>query len=153
MIAHSNAILLDELAQRSFQFITRMMLSLPRNRRRRTGNLKEMEILSLAILHQHQTMIVGDIQRILGILPAQMSRIIRSLEQKTPPLVDCAINPNDKRKIDVHLTSAGEQLLAEYVAPRVRAIGNLLAQLNHEERDNLSHLLDRLQTLSENAVE
>jgi DNA-binding MarR family transcriptional regulator len=82
-----------------------------------------------------------------------MSRIIRSLEQKTPPLVVCGINANDKRKIDVNLASAGEQLLADYVAPRVQAIGNLLAKLNDEERENLAHLLDRLQSFSEIAVE
>jgi DNA-binding MarR family transcriptional regulator len=144
MIARNGAMQLDELAQRSFQLITRMMLGLPRQRRRQQGDLKEMEYLTLAILHQHQTMIVGDIQRILGVLPAQMSRIIRSLEQKSPPLVACGINPQDKRKVDVHLTDAGEQLLAEYVAPRVRAISAMLADLTAEERENLAHLLDRL---------
>lgn len=153
MIARGSAIRLEELAQRSFQFITRLMLSLPRNRRRKTGDLKEMEFLTLSLLHQHQTMIVGDIQRILGVLPAQMSRIIRSLEQKTPPLVTCGINLQDKRKVDVHLTPSGEQLLTEYIAPRVRAIGDLLGQLKDEERDNLTHLLNRLQQLSENSAD
>jgi DNA-binding MarR family transcriptional regulator len=149
MIARGSAMRLEDLAHRSFQFITRLMLSLPRNRRRRTGDLKEMEYLTLAVLHQHRPMIVGDIQRVLGVLPAQMSRIIRSLESRTSPLVACVINPQDKRKINVHLTEAGEQLLSEYVAPRVRAIGDLLARLNDEERDDLGRLLDRLQQLSE----
>jgi MarR family transcriptional repressor of emrRAB len=146
MIAHNNGVVqLDELAYRSFQLFTRMMLGLPRHRRRQHGDLKEMEFLTLAILQQHQSMIVGDIQRILGILPAQMSRIIRALEQKQTPLVACGINPHDKRKVDVHLTPAGEQLLAEYVAPRVRAISAMLADLSEEERETLGHLLDRLQ--------
>ena len=51
-------------------------------RRRRLGDLKEVEFLTLAILQANGTMIVGDIQRILGVLPAQMSRIIRSMEQR-----------------------------------------------------------------------
>jgi CRISPR system Cascade subunit CasE len=46
-------------------------------------------------------MIVGDIQRLLGVLPAQMSRIIRSLENRDRPLIACHINPRDKRKVDV----------------------------------------------------
>src|SRR5262249_43673986 len=117
-------------------------------RRRNTGDLKEMEFLTLAILHQNPSMIVGDIQRILGVLPAQMSRLIRSLETRPTPLVACAINPRDKRKVDVHLTPAGEQVLVEYAAPRVRAIGDLLENLTDEERESLSHLLDRLHTIA-----
>ena len=152
MIARGSGIRLEELAQRAFQLITRMMLGLPRGRRR-AGSLKEMEFLTLAILHENDPMIVGDIQRILGILPAQMSRIIRSLENRTTPLVSCQINTRDKRKVDVHLTDAGAQLLSEYIAPRVRAIGDLLGQLTEEERENLAHLLERLRPLAEPPAE
>jgi DNA-binding MarR family transcriptional regulator len=151
MIARSGGIQLEELAHRSFLLITRMMLGLPRARRRNSSDLKEMEFMTLAALHQHQTMIVGDIQRILGVLPAQMSRIIRSLESRSTPLVACQINPKDKRKIDVQLTPAGEQVLAEYVLPRVRAISDLLSHLNDEERESLGHLLDRLHSLTDAA--
>jgi hypothetical protein len=42
-------------------------------------------------------------------LPAQMSRIIRSLEARERPMIVCRINPQDKRKIDVCLTAAGEK--------------------------------------------
>lgn len=151
MIARGSQLQLEELAQRSFQLITRMVLILPRRRKRSPGDLKEMEFLTLAILHQNQSMIVGDIQRILGVLPAQMSRIIRSLESRSTPLVACQINPRDKRKVDVQLTPAGEQMLGEYIAPRVRAISDLVGQLNDDERDALAHLLDRLDTLSSGA--
>jgi DNA-binding MarR family transcriptional regulator len=150
MIARSG-IQLEELAHRSFLFITRMMLSLPRSRRRDAGDLKEMEFLTLAALHQHQPMIVGDIQRILGVLPAQMSRLIRSLESRPLPLVACHINPKDKRKVNVQLTAAGEQLLSEYITPRVRVISDLLSHLTEEERESLAHLLDRLHMLTEAA--
>ncbi len=153
MIARSSQIQIEELAQRSFQLIARMVLVLPRRRKRSTGDLKEMEFLTLAILHHNQSMIVGDIQRVLGVLPAQMSRIIRSLESQATPLVACQINPRDKRKVDVHLTTAGEHMLAEYIAPRVRAISDLLSQLSDHERDNLAHLLERLDTLSERGTE
>src|SRR5688500_10499611 len=107
MIARGGGVRLAEVAERSFLLSTRLLLTLPRGRRRQHGDLKDLEFLTLAILQRHPTMIVGDIQRILGILPAQMSRLIRSLEGRTSPLVTCRINPQDKRKVDVQLTEAG----------------------------------------------
>ena len=92
----------QDLARHVFDLITQFCLATPRNRRR-AGDLKEIEFLTLTILGSHGTMIVGDIQRLLGVLPAQMSRIIRSLEDRDRPLIACRINPQDKRKIDVHL--------------------------------------------------
>ena len=146
MIARSSAVGLDELAHRSFQLFTQLSLTLPLGRRRSGGDLKEMEFLTLAILQQNRTMIVGDIQRILGILPAQMSRIIRSLEGRTMPLIACQINSHDKRKVDVTLTEAGEGALADYIGPRVGAIADLLARLSEDERESLAHLLHKLQS-------
>ena len=145
MIVKTTAVGLDELAHRSFDFFTRLSLTLPLGRRRHADDLKELEFLTLAILRQHRTMIVGDIQRILGILPAQMSRIIRSLEDHDSPLIACQINPHDKRKVDVQLTDAGEQALADYIAPRVTALAELLAKLTADEREALAELLDKLQ--------
>jgi len=145
MIARNGAVGLNELAHRAFQLFTQLSLTLPLGRRRSADEIKELEFLTLAILQHHRTMIVGDIQRILGILPAQMSRIIRSLEDRSPPLISCQINSHDKRKVDVQLSPAGEQVLAEYLAPRVAAIAELLARLSEDERDSLGHLLDRLQ--------
>src|SRR5437764_9114524 len=49
MIARGGQLQLEELAQRSFQLITRMVLILPRRRKRSPGDLKEMEFLTLAI--------------------------------------------------------------------------------------------------------
>jgi len=145
MIAKTSGVSLDELAHRSFEFFTQLSLTLPLGRRRHADDLKEVEFLTLAILRQHRTMIVGDIQRILGILPAQMSRIIRSLEGRDPPLIGCQINSHDKRKVDVRLTDAGEQALADYIAPRVSALSELLAKLSAAEREVLADLLDKLQ--------
>jgi len=51
---------IDELAERSFHLITRLLLTLPRGRLRH-GELKDLEFLTLAILQRRQRMIVGDI--------------------------------------------------------------------------------------------
>src|SRR5438552_2264390 len=115
---------LEEMAQDLFEVITHLCLVAPRSRRR-AGDLKEIEYLTLAILQERGTMIVGDIQRLLGVLPAQMSRVIRSLEARQWPLIGCRINSNDKRKIDVGLTEVGR---------RCRQVGPLQGQIEFQPR-------------------
>src|SRR5208283_1416477 len=84
MVASRPGISREEIAQEVFEVLTYLGLAtLPRNRRE--ADLKEVEFLTLAILHDRGTLIVGDIQRQLGVLPAQMSRILRSLEDRSPP--------------------------------------------------------------------
>src|SRR5262245_20364026 len=109
---------LEDIAQDLFDIFTRLGLSTLRGRRR-AGDLKEVEFLTLAILQAHGTMIVGDIQRLLGVLPAQMSRVIRALENRDRPLISCRINARDKRKIDVCLAPSGEKALLDYQGARV----------------------------------
>lgn len=139
---------LEEMAQDLFEVITHLGLVAPRGRRQ-AGDLKEIEYLTLAILQDRGTMIVGDIQRLLGVLPAQMSRVIRSLEARQWPLIGCRINPHDKRKIDVGLTEAGEKALREYQVVHVRRIAELLQDLPDEDQDSLVHLLEKMRGLLE----
>src|SRR5437588_5226290 len=126
MVASGSGTRLEDLAHHLFDVVTRFCLTAPRGRRR-TGELKEIEFLTLSLLHQRDKLIVGDIQRQLGVLPAQMSRIIRALESRERPLIACQINSQDKRKIDVALTPAGVAAFQEYQASRVRTIAALLA--------------------------
>jgi DNA-binding MarR family transcriptional regulator len=148
MIASGAGVRADELARELFSVATHFCLALPRGRRS-SGDLKDIEFLALTILNSHGTMIVGDIQRLLGVLPAQMSRIIRSLEARDRPLIACRINPHDKRKIDVCLTAAGEKALADYREQRVRAIAELLRRLPEDDLGDIHGLLDKLQALPE----
>jgi DNA-binding MarR family transcriptional regulator len=150
MVASGTGERLEEVAQGLFGLITQFCLAAPLGRRRGRG-LKEVEFLTLAILHQHETRIVGDLQRLLGVLPAQMSRIIRSLEGRPEPLIACRINPHDKRKIDVALTPAGERAFLEYQAEHVQALTDLLRHLSDDEREDLVRLLDRLNGALENS--
>jgi len=143
MVANTTAVRLDDVAQGLFSAITQFGLATPRSRRR-SGDLKEVEYLTLSLLQQHHSMIVGDIQRLLGVLPAQMSRIIRSLEARERSLIACRINPHDKRKIDVCLTPAGDKALQDYRAARIRGIVDVLAKLSEDDLEDLSRLLDKL---------
>ena len=133
----------DELAQDLFEVVTQVCLSAQRGRRRGV-DLKEVEYLTLTILQGRGTMIVGDIQRLLGVLPAQMSRIIRALENRDRPLIACRINSRDKRKIDVCLTPAGEKALMDYRDASVSRIVEHLRHLSEEDQDDLTRSLDKL---------
>ena len=132
----------EELAHDLFDVITQFCLAAPRGRRQ-DRDLKEMEFLTLSLLRRRESLIVGDIQRSLGVLPAQMSRVIRSLEGRAQPLIVCRINARDKRKIDVALTPAGLQSCQDYQDARLRHIGTLLARLSEEDLDDLHHLLEK----------
>jgi DNA-binding MarR family transcriptional regulator len=148
MVATGTGDRLEEIAQDLFEVFTQLCLAALRGLRR-VGDLKEVEFLTLSILQDHGTMIVGDIQRQLGILPAQMSRVIRSLETRERPLISCRINPHDKRKIDVGLTTAGQKALMDYQAVRVSRIGELLRNLSEEDQDELNRMLEKLRNLLE----
>ena len=137
---------IDDIAQELFQVVTQICLSTLRSRRR-LGDLKEVEFLTLSLLQANGVMIVGDIQRILGILPAQMSRVIRSLENRERAFIQCRINSRDKRKIDVEHTSHGEKALLEYQAKRVGRIVAQLSTLSEEDQDDLIRSLNKLHAL------
>ena len=139
---------LEDLAQELFEVVTHICLSTLRGRRR-SGDLKEVEFLTLSLLHAHGTMIVGDIQRLLGILPAQMSRIIRSLENRDDPLIECRINPRDKRKIDVVLTPQGDKALLEYQEVRIGRLVEQLQHLSEDDQDDVVRVLHKLQEILE----
>jgi DNA-binding MarR family transcriptional regulator len=131
------------IARELFDLVTHITMSALRGRRR-SEDLKELEFLTLSILQEQGTMIVGDIQRLLGVLPAQMSRIIRALENGDKPLIACRINSTDKRKIDVCLTADGERILVEYQNVRVARIGKLLSDLSEEDQDDFLRVLEKL---------
>jgi DNA-binding MarR family transcriptional regulator len=143
MVATSTEARIEEIAQDLFEVVTHLCLATPRSRRS-ANDLKEIEFLTLAILHDRGTAIVGDIQKILGVLPAQMSRIIRSLENRPGPLIACRINPQDKRKIDVCMTEDGTKAYQEYQAVRVHRIVELLQDLPQDEQEDVVILLDKL---------
>jgi DNA-binding MarR family transcriptional regulator len=143
MVATDTVLRLEVVAQLLFDVITSYSLTAPRGRRR-NGDLKDLEFLTLSLLQGPNSLIVGDIQRRLGILPAQMSRIIRALEMRERPLIACRINPTDKRKVDVALTPAGIQALQQYQTTRLREISALLSKLSDDDHDHLQRMLERL---------
>lgn len=137
---------LERLTQDVFDVVQRLSLAAPRGRRR-PGELKEAEFLTLAMLEERQTLTVGEIQRHLGVLPAQMSRIIRSLESRAQPLIDCHINPFDKRKVDVRLSAEGRRILTAHRQHRIGRILEVLRALDEDERQNLALVVERVRAV------
>ncbi len=143
MIATTTAVRTEEVAQQLCELGARIILA-SQPGRRRIGDLKELEYHTLAILSDRGTMIVGDIQRLLGVLPAQMSRIIRSLEAPERELIVCRINPRDKRKVDVSITPLGLKALADYRAARVHRVASRLRDLSEEDQEAVQRALEKL---------
>ena len=152
MVAVGTGLRFEEIARDLFGVVTHLCLTVSRGRRR-PGDLKESEFLTLAILHERGTMIVGDIQRLLGVLPAQMSRIVRALEGRERPLIHCRINSRDKRKVDVVLTAAGEKALVEFQTARVARLAERLRSLENGDLDDLIHLGGKLHALLDRQAE
>lgn len=98
--------------------------------------LSESQFLTLdGIVTRGEPQTVGDLQRAIHVVPAQMSRIIRSLENDfDAPLIRCELNQEDKRKIDVRLTDAGRAAYSEFVRSRIGRTLELLSQLEQTDR-------------------
>jgi DNA-binding MarR family transcriptional regulator len=98
--------------------------------------LSESQFLTLdGIVTRGEPQTVGDLQRAIHVVPAQMSRIIRSLENDfDSPLIRCELNQEDKRKIDVRLTDAGREAYSEFVRSRIGRTLELLSQLEQTDR-------------------
>ena len=116
--------------------------------RARTGapeELSEAEFLTLDLLAQRETLTVGDIQKRVGVLPAQMSRIIRSLEAKGGDgFVRCGINPDDRRKINVNISTKGRAAHQSYRAARRRFTVEILRNLAPADRKQFMRILGQI---------
>ncbi len=107
--------------------------------------LTETENLTLDLLSKHDVMTVGQIQKAVGVLPAQMSRIVRSLEDKGgSAYIECNINPNDRRMINVSITPAGQKALNNYRKARLSMILRILSVLDHDERENFMGMMRKM---------
>lgn len=100
--------------------------------------LSETQFLTLDILNKNGLQNVGDLQRAIGVLPAQMSRVIRALESNfDSPLIHCELNAHDKRKIDVTITEAGTKAYEDFKQAKITNLSTLIGTLNPSDQENL----------------
>lgn len=105
-------------------------------------DLAESEFIALDTLARSQPLTIGEIQRRLGVVPAQMSRIIRSLENRDGGgYIACNINPEDRRKVDVTLTPAGVKAHRAYRESRLQSMLDILSGLRPNDRVEFIRLL------------
>lgn len=116
-----------------------------RQRDKESAELTESEFVTLDLLSKQQPLTIGDLQRAIGVLPAQMSRIIRSLEKhEKKPLITCSINPDDKRKVDVELTDAGAKLHDTIKRTRLANSVRILSQLDPHDRHEFVRIIGEI---------
>lgn len=133
---------LQEFAQEMFEMSKDIWAAQNKSKTKDQTELTETEFLTLDLLADRQPQTVGDLQKQIGILPTQMSRVIRALESKSDgPLIRCQINQQDKRKVDVELTESGRQAHQAYRQFKLGSIQRLLTGLSEQDRLELVRIL------------
>ena len=126
-----------------------------RHRNKETGgwDLSETEYLTLDLLARQDRLNVGQLQRRIGVLPAQMSRVIRALESKfDQPLIASAINPDDKRKVDVSLTPAGRKAHQQFRQARLSQAVDILAKMPTQDLEDFMRVVRRMHQMMAQSV-
>lgn len=136
---------LNKMAGEIFELIKLASAARARSRAGAPEVLSETEFLTLDVLTQQEPITVGEVQKRIGVVPAQMSRIIRSLENKSGEvLVTCSINPDDRRKVDVRVTPKGRQAHEAYRSVRLGFATEILRSLEHEDRRRFMGYLNQI---------
>jgi len=124
-----------EMAEEIFALTVHMWRERLASKNSASDELSESQFLTLDLLQHTSPQTVGGLQRSIGVLPAQMSRIIRSLESGfEKPLIHCELNAQDKRKIDVTLTTVGRKIYDEFRESRLAKTSEILARLPENDR-------------------
>jgi DNA-binding MarR family transcriptional regulator len=133
---------LETLADEIFELTILSWRARAMARSRPSPDLSENEFITLDLLKRSEPRTVGELQRSIGVLPAQMSRIMRSLESKYgSPLIDCKINTSDKRRIDVRLTDSGCSAYDAFRAARLAVSVAVLEHLHEPDRLEFMRIL------------
>jgi DNA-binding MarR family transcriptional regulator len=134
---------IEALAEEIFELSTLSSVVRSRSKTAAGGDqLTESEFLTLDSLAKESPQTVGAIQKAIGVLPAQMSRIIRSLEEKAgTAYILCKINAEDRRRIDVHLTPDGRKAHDAYRRVRLGFTTQVLSEMGPADRQEFMRLL------------
>jgi len=143
---------MQALALQMFELTRRTWFESQREKFKGGYDLSESEFLALDALEDAEAMSVGDLRKYVGVLPAQMSRILKALEQRyDEKLVICSINPDDKRKIDVSITPKGRRAVDAYRRAKIKTSMEALESLSDRDLANLSSILAKIGKAYEHA--
>ena len=136
---------LQELALQMFELTRRTWFESQREKLKGGYDLSESEFLALDTLEHIPFMSVGELRRHVGVLPAQMSRVLKALEQRyDEKLVVCSINHTDKRKIDVAITPRGRRAVQAYRRGKIGASIRAMQSLTDRDLTNLATILRKI---------
>ncbi len=108
-------------------------------------DLSETEFLTLDVLSKEEPMTIGKVQKHVGVVAAQMSRIVRALEEQGGRgYVECRINPQDRRRVDISLTPAGTTAHEKYRATRLGSMHEILDILAPPDREHFMRILRQI---------
>lgn len=139
-----------QLALQMFDLTKLSWLRSQREKLRGGYDLSESEFLTLDALEDVDSLSVGQLRRLVGVLPSQMSRIIKALEQRyDEKLVLCSINSQDKRRIDVSITPRGRRAIAAYRQAKIQMMTASLRALSAKDFDAFSRIMGRMGTAVE----
>ena len=136
---------LDAMAEEIFELYK--LVALLRSRESSGAEeLSETEYLTLDCLAKSQPLTIGEVQRKIGVVPAQMSRIVRALEENGGRgLLRSQINPKDRRCVDIFLTETGRAAHAKFRAARLGSMHQTLAVLTPDDRESFMRIVSQLQ--------
>lgn len=115
--------------------------------RKQTGgsDLSETEFLTLDVLTKEGPLTIGEVQKRVGVAPAQMSRVVRALEvEGGRGFVECKINPNDRRRVNLALTDSGNKAYAAFRRSRLSSFLTVLGALDPDDRVEFMRMLKRI---------
>ena len=136
---------IQQLAFQMFDLTRRTWYESQREKLKGGYDLSESEFLALDALEDAESMSVGELRKHVGVLPAQMSRVLKALEQRyDEKLVICSINPQDKRKIDVSIAPKGRRAVDAYRRSKFKASVDALESLTDRDLANLSAILTKI---------
>ena len=136
---------IQQLAFQMFDLTRRTWYESQREKLKGGYDLSESEFLALDALEDAESMSVGELRKHVGVLPAQMSRVLKALEQRyDEKLVICSINPQDKRKIDVSIAPKGRRAVGAYRRSKFKASVDALNSLTDRDLANLSAILTKI---------
>ena len=116
-------------------------------------DLAETEFLTLDLLSREQPLTIGNVQKQIGVVPAQMSRIVRALEEQGGKgYVQCQINVQDRRRIDISLTPAGKEAYEKYRTNRLSSMYAILEVLPPDDRLHFMRILEQIRLAFEDRL-
>jgi len=135
---------LDAMAMEIFE-LYRVVAQMRSRQTSGKEDLSETEFLTLDVLAREGAMTIGEVQKRVGVAPAQMSRIIRSLQEHGGRgYVTCNINPEDRRRVDVCLSKRGLEAHAGFRKARLGSMMEVLNVLPPDDRLHFMRILGQI---------